>query len=259
MSGALPTPRVTVCLLGGFRLLKLDSPVAVRPGGKMEALLSRLALQEHNRAPREWLLDAMWPGSDPVRASQALNSLVHAARKLLEDALDGGAPVVCAGGSYELNLPAGVSVDVAEFDERAGRAEHGFRHGDVAGALGWSLTAIEVYRGDLRAVEGVRGLVEHERLRARYLSLLGMVADHYFRATHYRTALEYALRLLGHDSCREDAHRLVMRCHVRLGERAQAFRQYHTCRRMLADEFGVRPEPLTESLFEQVRTSPGAV
>jgi DNA-binding SARP family transcriptional activator len=50
-----------------------------------------------------------------------------------------------------------------------------------------------------------------------------------------------------------------MRCHVRLGERAQAFRQYQICERMLAEEFGVRPEPLTVSLFEQVRTSPGAI
>jgi len=72
-------------------------------------------------------------------------------------------------------------------------------------------------------------------------------------------ALRYALRLLASDPCREDAHRLVMRCHVRLGERSQAFRQYQTCERMLSEEFGVHPEPLTVSLFEQVRTSPGAI
>jgi DNA-binding SARP family transcriptional activator len=125
--------------------------------------------------------------------------------------------------------------------------------------LSSSLAALNLYGGDLCAVDGVRGLVEHERLRARHLSLLGQVADHYFQARQYRTAMAYALQLLAHDPCREDAHRLVMRCHVRLGARAQAFRQYRTCRSMLANEFGVRPEPQTESLFEQLRTSPGTV
>jgi DNA-binding SARP family transcriptional activator len=259
VGGTMLTSHVAICLLGSFRVLKFGDPVTVRPGGKMESLLSRLALQEHNRASREWLLDVIWPESDSARASHALNSLIHATRKLLGDALGGAAPVVCAAGGYELNISAGVAVDVVEFDELAARAERGFRDGDIACAVTSSLAALGLYRGDLCLVDGVRGLVEHERLRARHLSLLGQVADHYFQEGQYRAALGYALRLLAHDSCREDAHRCVMRCHVRLGERSQAFRQYQTCRRMLAEEFGVRPEPVTEALFEQVRTSPGTV
>lgn len=259
MAGAMSSSHVAICLLGSFQVLKLGDPVAVRPGGKTELLLSSLALQEHNRASREWLLEMMWPESDSARASHALNSLIHAIRKLLGDALGGAAPVVCTAGGYELNIEAGVSVDVAQFDVLAGRAEREFRGGDPGRARSCAETALTLYRGDLCVVDGVRGLVEHERLRARHLSLLGQVADQYFQQSHYRTALRYALRLLTHDPCREDAHRLVMRCHVRLGERAQAFRQYQTCQRMLDEEFGVRPEPLTESLFEQVRTAPGTV
>jgi DNA-binding SARP family transcriptional activator len=259
MAGTMSTSHVAICLLGSFQVLKLGDPVTVRSGGKTELLLSSLALREHNRASREWLLEMMWPESDSARASHALNSLIHAVRKLLGDALGGAAPVVCARGGYELNIEAGVSVDVVEFDVLAGRAESEFRDGDPVRALSLAQAALTLYRGDLCMVDGVRGLVEHERLRARHLSLLGQVADQYFQQSHYRTALRYALRLLTHDPCREDAHRLVMRCHVRLGERAQAFRQYQTCRRMLDKEFGVRPEPLTESLFEQVRTAPGTV
>lgn len=258
VSAVLPA-HVAICLLGGFQVLKFGDPVPVRAGGKTEVLLSTLALREHNSASREWLLDAIWPESDTERASNALNSLIHAVRKLLGDALGGAAPVVCAGGGYALNISAGVSVDVTEFDVLAERAERAFRDEDAATALPAALAALALYRGDLCMVDGVRGLVEHERLRARHLSLLGKVADLHFQQAHYQAALRYALRLLAHDACREDAYRLVMRCHVRLGERAQAFRQYQTCRRMLAEEFGVRPEPLTETLFEQVRTAPGSV
>jgi DNA-binding SARP family transcriptional activator len=251
--------RVAICLLGSFRVLKMGDPVVVRPGGKTEALLSSLALQDHYRAPREWLLEVMWPESDASHASHALSSLIHAIRKLLGDALKGAAPVVFTDGGYALNTEAGVAVDITDFDAVAGRAGCAFWTGDLAAALPSALAAIELYRGDLCIVDGVRSLVERERLRALHLSLLGQVADQYFQQSDYREALRYALRLLSNDPCREDAHRLVMRCHVRLGERAQAFRQYQTCHRMLDTEFGVRPEPLTESLFDQVRMSPDSI
>jgi DNA-binding SARP family transcriptional activator len=101
--------------------------------------------------------------------------------------------------------------------------------------------------------------VQRERVRALYLSLLGRLADQYFRECDYPAALEYALRLLSDDPCREDAHRLVMRCHVRLGERAQALRQYRVCQQILAAEFEARPEPLTSVLFDRVRLDPANV
>lgn len=250
---------VSICLLGRFRVLKAGAPVVLRPGGKTEALLCCLALQEHYRAPKEWLLETVWPESDTPRATHALNSLVHSARKSFGDALGGAAPVVYTNGGYQLNTDAGVAVDIGQFDTLVDRAERGFRDGDMAAALPSALHAITVYQGDLCTVDGVRALVERERLRAVYLSLLGQVADHYYRERDLRSALRYALILLRHDPCREDAHRLVMRCYVRFGQRAQAFRQYRTCVRMLESEFDARPEPLTEALFDQLRTAPGTI
>jgi hypothetical protein len=65
--------------------------------------------------------------------------------------------------------------------------------------------------------------------------------------------------LLTHDPCREDGHRTAMRCHVRLGERAQALRQYMLCEAVLRTEFNAKPEPATTVLFDQVRLDPGSV
>jgi DNA-binding SARP family transcriptional activator len=59
--------------------------------------------------------------------------------------------------------------------------------------------------------------------------------------------------------CREDAHRAIMRCHVRLGERAQAFEQYRLCAQILRAEYGAAPEQATTVLYEQVRLDPGMV
>jgi DNA-binding SARP family transcriptional activator len=65
--------------------------------------------------------------------------------------------------------------------------------------------------------------------------------------------------VLAHDPCREDAHRLVMRCHVRRGERAQALHQYRVCVDILRAAFETIPEPATVALFDQVRRTPGSV
>ena len=99
-------------------------------------------------------------------------------------------------------------------------------------------------------------LVERERLRARYLLVLSRLADWQFSMVDYEGALELALDLLNHDPCREDAHRIAMRCFVRLGARSQAMRQYRTCRDVLAMEFDAVPERATESLYDLIRLDP---
>jgi DNA-binding SARP family transcriptional activator len=250
---------VLICLLGSFRLVKADVEVPLRSGGKTATLLSSLALRDRYRASRESLLETLWPDGDAAHSLHALNSLVHALRRRLDDALAGRPPIVYVAGGYALNVEAGVGVDIARFDALASEAMEEFRSGDSPAAIRSSLEAVALYRGDVCAVDDVRAVVERERVRALYLSLLARVADHYFREGDYQAALGYALRLLRHDPCREDAHRLVMRCHVRLSERAQALRQYRTCQRILASEFGVSPEPATDALLERVRLDPGSV
>jgi DNA-binding SARP family transcriptional activator len=259
MTTASSSDNVLICLFGSFRLLHQGVIVPVRTGGKTEALLSCLALRDGHRMPRDTLLDALWPDADPAHASQSLTTLVHAVRRLLGGALAGAPPVLYEEGCYALNSRAGVAVDVARFDALASVGERSMRAGDAAGAVRSWKHAVSLYRGDVCAGIDVQAIIERERLRAVHLTLLARLADHHLKAGEHHEALEYARRLLKHDPCREDAHRLVMRCHVRLGERAQALRQYHLCRQILEREFGATPEPSTELLFATVRLHPASV
>lgn len=253
------TDPVLICLLGGFRLVKAGVSLPVRRGGKTEGLLSALALREGYRADRDMLIELLWPGTDIARAIHSLNSLVHALRQLVADALGGASPVLYVGGGYELNTLAGVSVDIARFDERVDISDRLMREGDMAGAVRSYEDAAALYDGDVVGGGDLHTLVERERLRARYLSLLARLADCYFTSGDYAAGLRRALRLLSHDGCREDAHRLVMRCYARMGERAQALRQYQICRRILAEEYNALPEPTTEALFHRLLTDPASV
>jgi len=143
---------ILICLLGNFLLLKAGQPVALRNGGKTKAPLSYLGLQYCHHIPRDTLLQMLWPSSDAALSSQSLHSLVYSLHKLVGDSIGGAAPVCHDEGGYRLNVAAGIGVDVARFD----------------------------------------ALVERERLRARYLTLLAYLADHHYNACEYITSLDYA-------------------------------------------------------------------
>ena len=248
-------PLVLICLLGPFRLLKLGHPVTVG-GGKTEALLTHLALRPNRPTARADLLHRLWPDQDPTLAGQSLNSLVYALRKRLSDALGGASPILNTDGAYWLNTQAGVGTDIAVFDSLVQQGDQSARLGQASAASDAYQRALDLYRGELDAGGDLGALVERERLHVRYLTLLARLAQQAFAQGAYSDALDYAWRLLALDPCREDAHRLVMQCYVRLGERAQALHQFRLCADLLRTEFDAAPEPATVALFDRIRQTP---
>jgi DNA-binding SARP family transcriptional activator len=250
---------VFIRLFGGFQLLQRGEPILLRGRGKSEALLQILALQGPFTVSRDALLDQLWPESDADLASQSLNSLVYSLQKLLRHALDGASLVVNGDGGYRLNRKAGAGTDIECFLEFARAGDRQAVLGNDAMAIQLYGRAIDLYRGDLQGQGEVDLVIMRENLRARYLTLLARLAQYHYLGNEYTECLDYALRLLHTEPCREDAHRMVMACYVRRGERAQALRQYRLCETILCSEFGAKPEPATTTLFEQIRDDPASV
>jgi len=255
-SAALP---IEVRLFGGLTLLKSGRPVTWRGGAKTEALLLSLALDEKRGVSRERLLGQIWPESDVALAVQSLHSLVHSLHRLLGDGINGAMPVVHAGEVYRLNVEAGMAVDITTFDALARRGDQDWHAGVWSAASECYRDAIALYRGDLHACTDDSAVVERERLRASYLVMLGRLADMARRDNDYPSALEYASLVLKYDAGREDAHRTLMYCYARLGQRVQALRQYLLCERLLRQIFDAVPEPATRALFDRLRLDPGGV
>lgn len=248
-----PTDNILVCLLGSFRFLRHGRPLNLLITGKAMTLLAELALRLDNGVPREELLETLWPEQDAVHSTVSLNSLVYSLQRQLRDDLQDAATLVYANGCYTLNKQAGVSTDIARFDAHVRRGTRLAADGkDVAAAHAFQY-ALDLYRGDLYTGTNIYAVIERERLRASFLSVLAWLADRDYREGDDQAALGHALRLLAYDPCREDAHRVVMRIRVRRGERAQALRQYRVCEEVLRREFDVAPEVLTRELFDQVR------
>jgi DNA-binding SARP family transcriptional activator len=250
---------VMICLLGNFRLLRDGVLVPIRAGGKSEALLAYVGIQANRRVARERLVQALWPESDPDLAVNSLYNLISRLHKLLGPALQGAAPIVPEDGYCRLNLTAGIGVDVVFFEALVDAGDRYTQAGEGAASLAAYHRAAELYRDDLCLDADASIIVERERLRARYLSVLAQLAEQLYAAGEYSTALDYLWRLLARDPCREDAYRLMMRCYVRRGQRAAALHHYQVCADLIRAEFDAAPEPATVALFEQIRTQPDQI
>jgi DNA-binding SARP family transcriptional activator len=250
---------VYICVLGAFRVYKAGLPVSLRNGGKAEALLCALAQQHAQGIAREQLLEILWPDGSLTLAGQSLNSLVYSLHRLLGDEIGGASPVLHTDGYYQLNRDAGVGVDLASFESLVSAADQLTRDGRDHAAAVLHTQAVRLYGGDLQGGTDLQNTIERERLRTVYLGTLSRLADYYYSEGDYASCLQHAQQLLLKDPCREDAHRLVMRCHVRKGERAQALRQYRTCEHILRHEFDAAPEPATTALFDQIRLYPDSI
>jgi len=78
-------------------------------------------------------------------------------------------------------------------------------------------------------------------------ALTGLVGE-YARNDNSMAALAANHRLLALDPWSEPTHRRQVLMSAHTGDRAAALVQYETCRRMLADEFGIEPMPETTAL-----------
>jgi DNA-binding SARP family transcriptional activator len=248
-----------ISLLGTFRLTLHGELAPIGSGSKSERLLIHLALAGRRHVERVILLEHLWPDNDPARASQSLNSLVYHLNKLAQSPLKQASIITNENGHYSLNRSAGVGVDIDYFDDWRTQGKRLLRHGDAEKGIVYCERALELYRGDLTDASSIEAIIERERLRAAYLDLLASLADYAYSDQDPEKALSYIHRLLKHDPCREDAHRLAMRCYVRLGTRAQALRQYQVCCQVLKAEFDAKPEPETEALFYQIRLDPKSI
>jgi DNA-binding SARP family transcriptional activator len=234
--------RLHLALLGGFEARLASGRQLRLPKTKAKALLAFLALHPRQMFARDKLAALLWPEFRDEDARHSLRQTLFTLRKSVR-------PLDLAVDDDSLTLrPSFVAVDVAIFERLVAKG--------TPAALA---EATPLYRGDL--LEGLRvseppfedWLVgERQRLRELALEVLRKLLAHETEAGRTADAIRTATRLLALDPLQEVAHRLLMRLYAADGRRAQALRQYHACARTLQRELGVRPEPQTEEIYQDL-------
>ena len=254
---ALATP-VLICLLGRFQVM-VGGKVLRKSGHKAEQLLSTLALSHRQAVTRSFLLDELWPDVDSLQSGVLLRGLLHKVRGWFAELLNGQLVVVRDEDAFRLNLDAGVSVDMSEFERYVACGDRSARSNKVAEAMQHYADAAQLYRGDLLAYSCADVEIERERLRGLYLRATSHLAHQHFSDGDFLGAIDYAQRMLRTNPFREDAHRVIMRSYTRRNERGQSLRQFQLCQSVLCSEFNIKPELETLALYEQIRLHPAQV
>ena len=179
------------------------------------ALLAWLAIE--GPTPRARLAQLLWPDHDDDAARNSLRQRLFQMRKQV------GADLVSGGAT--LALAEGVAHDLRPDSALLG---------SVAAGIGGEFDAWLARQRERR--RGLKRQAHQDRLQAAE------------QAGDFRSALVVALDWLGQEPQLEEAHRLVMRLHYLLGDRAAARQAFARCELVMSEALGVQPGAETQTL-----------
>ncbi len=225
------------------------SPIKFAKRATTFSMLARIILQHGHALSRESLAFTLFPDVDERAALAELRRYLYLANKALPERA--GEPwIVVDAETVRWNEAAGAFVDTVEFERLSQDPET-------------QSEAIELYAGDL--LEDVYDdwvVSERERLRARYLAILGESIERHRARRDFGTAIGYAKRLLAVDPWREDAVRSLLALRYESGDAAGALSEFDRFAKRLRDELSIAPMPETLAVRDSILRNeavPGAL
>ncbi|WP_328997734.1 winged helix-turn-helix domain-containing protein [Kribbella sp. NBC_00709] len=248
--------RLQAQLLGSLEVQVNGAPVTSWNGQRGTSVLRYLLYRKQHACARDELLEEFWPDAPAAAARNRLQVAVSSLRRAFLDvtALN---VVEYADGAYRINPTLVVEVDVETFERGLSAAAAAERTHVQEEARKAYRHAIATYRGDFAADAPFEQwtLLPRESLRIKLVDALDRLSR--IELTDHRTddCIATAHRMLDIDPCREDAHRLLMRCYAEQGRTYQALRQYEFCAQILDTTIDASPAPDTIRLYDTIRTS----
>jgi DNA-binding SARP family transcriptional activator len=219
--------------------------------GRQARLIFALLVVERDRpVHRDELAEVLWSHRLPRTWEAALRGVVSKVRAFLSAAgLPQSATPSGGSGTYQLQLPPDVVVDIESAYSAVETAEQSLHEDDPARAIALAEYARKIASRPFlpdakgRWVDSVR-----DRLGKVLLWALCVLSEGYAQRRRYPLAVRAAEDAIVLEPFRERTHQLLMRVHAAAGNPAEALRAYDRCRRLLAEELGVDPTAETSAL-----------
>jgi DNA-binding SARP family transcriptional activator len=248
---ARPEPVVQVEQRQALRIRALGQPRVELEGESIQWTTTQsrdllfCLLQYPQGLRKEEVGGIFWPDHPPHKLDGIFRSTLYRLRRSVFREI-----VVFEEGLYRFHWDSDYWFDVAAFEGLLDQADRS----PVAEQASELLNdALHLYRGDyLEDVYADWCSLERERLRERRLDALQTLAGLYAGWGKLQRAVKEYEQLVAQDPYREPAHRELMRCHYRLGDRVAAIRQYQSCIQILREDLGLNPTTETEELYLQI-------
>jgi DNA-binding SARP family transcriptional activator len=201
-------------------------------------------------APKERIIEELWPGIDPKQGSARFDRYATLVRAQARGTEDSRMFVERVGdSSYRLQGEAWW-VDAWEFERLVRDAE---RSPDESEAVGRLRDATLLNGGEFCDdayypwLEGVR-----ERFRNLFLVACGRLADLLSGAGEHEEAISVLDRAIKADPVCEDLVRRAIAIEAALGRRAAALARYRRLETILDEQLGVEPDTETQALLQRL-------
>jgi DNA-binding SARP family transcriptional activator len=216
---------------------------------KQRAVLALLLIERERVVSLDRLIDQLWDGEPPPRATASLQAYLSNLRRVLEpDRLPRSVAsvLVTSPPGYVLRVPAS-DVDAAVFEDLAGEGARLLAGGRADEARRRLDEALALWRGPALADFAFDAFAEREIVRLEELRVSAvedrLAAELDGDGASSAGAISRLEVLVREHPLRERPWGLLMLALYRSGRQAEALRAYQSARRALAAEIGVEPGP----------------
>jgi len=175
--------QINIETFGGFRLYRGVTGMDEKEwyGYMPKLLLKAIITHGSHRAPKDQLIEALWPEITPESGERNFKTTLHRLRKALEPEMDrtfGSSYVYLKANMIYLNEDL-CKIDLNDFLSLYSQGERKEREGNIEAALVLYKKAIDLYRGDFLSEELYISWIgtKREELQKLYISLLYKIAD----------------------------------------------------------------------------------
>ena len=248
--------RLSGFFLGTFQVFLNGMLMNQWPGKKGRSLLAYLLYNHQRKVSKDMLMEEFWPDVMPDSARNSLNVAIYNLRQYFRKVDSQYKYLLFEQDSYILNPNLEIQLDHEQFDRLIDEGYDLERQAGLSKAVGTYEKAIELYKGDFltESLYDSWSFSEREYLTERYVFSLDRLSHYYSSCGKYKTAEAFCRRILEKDACREDIHRRLMWCFIRMGHRDRAVRQFKDCEYILRSELDISPGTHTLQLLDKIKT-----
>ncbi len=227
--------------LGRFHVRQGNAIIPDRTWERRKAgqLFRFLVLQTNHSAPRESILESLWPEHFQASAERLFHQATFTLRHILEPDLPDRFPsryVSVENECVAIDLPSGSTVDFENYEQALGRAL-------VSMDCDMLERALALYQGELYPPDCYADWATGAREHLAELEIRGMVALARLKlaANVPQAALDLSRRILQREPWLEDAVLIGMRACIAMNDRPNALLLYRSLENALRQELGILP------------------